>query len=215
MTMANSRQQAIETAERLFRAQGYAGTGLAQIIIESGSPKGSFYFNFPGGKHELALEALQLYGDRINQRIRDVTDRHGDDPIKFVRHVCAAQAREMEASGWTMSCLAHQLANELSPAEEDITVAVARIFQSWVASMSTVLRQVASSDQEARLLATAFISGLSGARTLSRVARSKLPFDSLASTMTQMMQSVSARSAAAVTSTRRRTRRVRPAAITH
>src|SRR5580693_5326591 len=81
--MATSRQQAIETAERLFRAQGYAGTGLAQIITESGSPKGSFYFNFPGGKHELALEALKIFGERLYKRIDEAATMSAGDVEKF------------------------------------------------------------------------------------------------------------------------------------
>jgi TetR/AcrR family transcriptional repressor of lmrAB and yxaGH operons len=211
--MATSRQQAIETAERLFRAQGYAGTGLAQIITESGSPKGSFYFNFPGGKHELALEALKLYGGRINDRIREAAAKYGDDPVQFVRLICSKQAREMEASGWTLSCLAQQLANELSPREEAITDAVAEVMQSWVASMAVVFRRAASSDAEATLLATAYISGISGARTLSRVVRSKLPFESLAETMTQMLKGIGDRAAAKPA--RRRTRTARTPITTH
>jgi TetR/AcrR family transcriptional repressor of lmrAB and yxaGH operons len=177
--MANSRQQAIETAEQLFRAQGYAGTGLAQIIAHSGSPKGSFYFNFPGGKHELALEALKLYGERLNQRIEESAAIAAGDPIEFVRFVCARQAREMEASGWTNSCLAQQLANELAPADDEITSAIATINQGWIARITQVMQRAAGSPEEARTLATAFFAGLSGSRTLARMVRSKAPFESL------------------------------------
>src|ERR1700761_2496536 len=52
----DARARAIATAERLFRIQGYTATGLTQIIEESGSPKGSFYFHFPRGKAPLAAE---------------------------------------------------------------------------------------------------------------------------------------------------------------
>jgi hypothetical protein len=79
--------------------------------------------------------------------------------------------------------------------------------------MAGVFRRAASSDAEATLLATAFISGISGARTLARVVRSKLPFESLAATMTQMLKGVSARSAARPA--RRRTRAARTAVSTH
>ena len=57
---SNARQDAIEAAVRLFRTQGYSATGLTQLLEESGAPKGSFYFHFPGGKQQLAIEAAKL-----------------------------------------------------------------------------------------------------------------------------------------------------------
>ncbi len=47
----------IETAARLFREQGYHGTGLTEILSESRAPKGSLYHHFPAGKSDLALAA--------------------------------------------------------------------------------------------------------------------------------------------------------------
>src|SRR5580658_5384045 len=117
--MANSRLLAVQAAERLFRAQGYGGTGLAQIWQESGSPKGSFYFNFPGGKHELALEALKLFAERRNQRMEEAVAASGGDPVEFVRVSCARMAQDLEASAWTRSCLVQQLASELAPGDEE------------------------------------------------------------------------------------------------
>ncbi|MGL1418954.1 TetR family transcriptional regulator, partial [Vibrio parahaemolyticus] len=61
----DARTRALETAERLFRTQGFAATGLTQILDESGSPKGSFYFHFPDGKQQLAREVLDIYGNRV------------------------------------------------------------------------------------------------------------------------------------------------------
>jgi TetR/AcrR family transcriptional regulator, lmrAB and yxaGH operons repressor len=191
--MANSRQDAIDTAERLFRAQGYAGTGLAQILEESGSPKGSFYFNFPGGKHELALEALKLYGERLDTKIRDAAAAQGEDPVGFVRYICSKMARELEASGWTASCLAHQLGNELAHADTQITAAISSITQTWIASMAVVMQRVAHSREEARMLATGFLAALSGARSMARIVGSKVPFDSVAETMSETLKAADAR----------------------
>jgi len=44
------KENLVRTAMRLFRRQGYASTGLQQILAESGAPRGSLYHYFPGGK---------------------------------------------------------------------------------------------------------------------------------------------------------------------
>lgn len=58
---SDARKKALTTAEALFRRQGYAATGLAQIIAESSSPKGSFYFYFPRGKDQVAAEVIESF----------------------------------------------------------------------------------------------------------------------------------------------------------
>ncbi|MDN4494967.1 TetR/AcrR family transcriptional regulator [Ureibacillus aquaedulcis] len=56
----NTREVILQTATRLFQRQGYNGTGLNQIIEESGAPKGSIYYHFPNGKEEIATEAISM-----------------------------------------------------------------------------------------------------------------------------------------------------------
>lgn len=56
----NTREVILQTATRLFQRQGYNGTGLNQIIEESGAPKGSIYYHYPNGKEEIAIEAISM-----------------------------------------------------------------------------------------------------------------------------------------------------------
>ena len=77
----DARVKAIETAERLFRVQGYAATGLTQIIEESGSPKGSFYFHFPGGKRQLADETLAAFRARTVGVFTALAEKADSDPL--------------------------------------------------------------------------------------------------------------------------------------
>ncbi len=42
--MASTRNQIIETTCDLLESQGFHGTGLSQIIKESGAPRGSLYY---------------------------------------------------------------------------------------------------------------------------------------------------------------------------
>ena len=49
----------------LFRRQGYAATGLAEILANSGAPKGSLYHYFPDGKEGMAEAAIRTGVARI------------------------------------------------------------------------------------------------------------------------------------------------------
>src|SRR5579859_7098029 len=78
----DARARAIATAERLFRIQGYTATGLTQIIEESGSPKGSFYFHFPRGKTQLAEETIDLYVAKRAAALRQISENTAGDAAK-------------------------------------------------------------------------------------------------------------------------------------
>src|ERR1700755_280391 len=77
----DARARAIATAERLFRIQGYTATGLNQIIEESGSPKGSFYFHFPRGKAQLAEETIDPYVAKRAAAFRQVSGNTTGDAV--------------------------------------------------------------------------------------------------------------------------------------
>ena len=69
--MITTREKFVETTSRLMEIQGYHATGLNQIIKESGAPKGSLYYHFPGGKEELASEAVHQAGVNLVQLIQE------------------------------------------------------------------------------------------------------------------------------------------------
>ena len=66
------------TAADLFRRYGYHGTGVNQILDESGAPAGSLYFHFPGGKAELATEAVTVAGNEIGRGIEYLLESSDD-----------------------------------------------------------------------------------------------------------------------------------------
>jgi len=175
----DSRQKAIEAAERLFRTQGYAATGLTEILEVSGAPKGSFYFHFPGGKRELARAVLDAYGARIEAGIRALAARHDGDLAGFVRALCKAAAKDMEATDWTFGCAAQNLANELAPGDGEFAAALAEIFAGWIAAIAEGIKARHPSRAAAERRATAILAALEGARTLARSARSGAAFDAV------------------------------------
>ena len=70
------RRAIVETAVRLFRKQGYAATGLNQIVEESGAPKGSLYHYFPDGKLAIAAEAVRLAGETVQRTLTELAEQN-------------------------------------------------------------------------------------------------------------------------------------------
>lgn len=172
---SDARERAIATAERLFRSQGYAATGLTQIIEESGSPKGSFYFHFPGGKRQLAIEMLALYRSRTLAGFRLLAERADGDPKAFVCSLIDAAAAEMKKSDWSSGCAAQVLAQELAPHDDEIADAVAALFEDWTNVIAAAIAKPGQG-KAAREQALALVASLEGARTLARAQRGAAAF---------------------------------------
>ena len=68
----SSRDAFVSSTAKLLRRQGYAATGLNEIVARSGAPRGSLYFHFPGGKQELALAAMEHSGEQLRGAIAAV-----------------------------------------------------------------------------------------------------------------------------------------------
>ncbi|WP_298839457.1 TetR/AcrR family transcriptional regulator [Clostridium sp.] len=79
----NVKEKFIETASRLFQIKGYNATGLNEILAKSGSPKGSLYYYFPKGKEQLALESINLAGQKIITNIITALDSI-ENPIEAI-----------------------------------------------------------------------------------------------------------------------------------
>ena len=180
----NARQDAIDTAVRLFRTQGYSATGLSQLLEESGAPKGSFYFHFPGGKEQLALEALQVFGEEIRSRIaRRAANVEPGDEASFIRALFEATARELEQSHFTAGCIAANFSGELSCCNRTIADAVSAVVTGWIEAIADGVAARFPTRQAAFDYAMTVMSSLSGLRTMARARHSAAMHAALAETL--------------------------------
>src|SRR5215813_7377275 len=73
---STSRIRMIEATETLMREQGLAGAGIKQVVARSDAPIGSVYHHFPGGKTQLAAEALRVHGERADRKSTRLNSSH-------------------------------------------------------------------------------------------------------------------------------------------
>ena len=171
-----TRAKLTATAAELMQRQGYHATGLAQIVEESGAPRGSLYFHFPGGKEELAVAALRDVGEQWRRRIETAIEDAPDLGAAVVA-VCQMFAAELEASNWQLGCPLATVALEASAASETVRETCADHFAGWEASIAARLVASGIGEAPALQMATFTLATIEGALMLARVERSARPLE--------------------------------------
>src|SRR5262249_34099635 len=147
---------------RLFRRQGYASTGLQQIVDESGAPKGSLYHYFPGGKESLAEAAVEMAGGLLRETLEQLAAKHRE-PQAFVQAWCRVMAGWMEESGFHSGCPIATTLLENAPRSRRIAAAGRRAFDGWIDVVARVLeRDSGTKKADARRRAEVLVAAMEG-----------------------------------------------------
>jgi TetR/AcrR family transcriptional repressor of lmrAB and yxaGH operons len=163
-----SRAALIHTAATLFRRQGYAATGLNQILDEAGVKPGSLYHHFPRGKQQLAAAVVDTEGAGIEQLLLRflATGRPVADIVERWIDLLAAALAGDQRDG----CPIEPIATESVNASPLVRAASARAFKGWCGAIEDRLRADGWSADEAKDVALAVISLIEGALMLSRIS---------------------------------------------
>lgn len=181
-TTSGHKERLVHTAMRLFRRQGYASTGLHQILTESGVPKGSLYHHFPGGKEALAEAAVTLAGEMVAEMLEQLAHEHVHDADAFVVGYCRVMASWMEESQFYSGCPIATTMLETVPESPAMTRAGETAIERWIAIVANVFRGSGDSEHAAHTRAEALIGAMEGALLLARIRRSSQPIFAVAET---------------------------------
>jgi TetR/AcrR family transcriptional repressor of lmrAB and yxaGH operons len=170
-----SRSALIDTAATLFRRQGYAATGLNQILDEAGVRPGSLYHHFPGGKQQLAASVVDGSGAAIADLLRrllatgipvaDIVDRWVDVHIAQL------------TADWRDGCPIEPIATESVHASALVREASARAFDSWCLAIEQRLQHDGWMAADAKTVAVSVISLIEGALVLAKVSGAVTPLE--------------------------------------
>ena len=170
--MARSTRESILTAAaELMRRQGYAAVGMKDVVKASGAPIGSIYHHFPGGKLQLAREALINAGTAYGLLIPTLVDPH-DDLGEAIEAVFAQAAEDMAQTGFANMCPVASVAAEVADTVPELRDTTAEIFADWLDGATAYFRSRGLRDSTARDFAVVLIGALEGAFVLARTLRS-------------------------------------------
>jgi len=170
----DSKCKTLAAAVKLFRQQGYHGTALNDILAAAGSPRGSLYFHFPGGKEEIGESALTLAGEAVRQGIVRAAEA-SESTETFLTRVARAMAADLEKSDYQEGCPIATTALETSAQSEVLGEATSAAFRKWEIEISSGLERFGMTRDEADQVATMVLSQLEGALLLARTYRSPEP----------------------------------------
>jgi TetR/AcrR family transcriptional repressor of lmrAB and yxaGH operons len=186
--MTTARDEIIEKTCELLELQGYHATGLNQIIKESGSPKGSLYYYFPGGKEELAAEAVRQVGKVVLQRIRSNLAVF-TDPMEAIRTFIMNVALNVELSGFRAGGPITTIAMETASSSVALREECHHIYSAWQLAFADKLIEGGFAPERARRLAVLIIAAMEGGIILCRTSRSREPLETVAEGIALLVQS--------------------------
>jgi TetR/AcrR family transcriptional repressor of lmrAB and yxaGH operons len=163
----------IETAIELMRAYGLSGTGINDIVRESGAPKGSVYHFFPEGKVQIACESLAVYAERVEAFVDAALRRRKAGPDK-VRALFEAFAQRVEEGSFLRSCAVGAASLDLDADMEPIRVVAAAALSRWIDTIAVHFDLGSRADT--RSFAGLLMTAIEGAYVRCRAERSGAPF---------------------------------------
>ena len=164
----------VESAASLLQRRGLAATSFTEVLAESGAARGGIYHHFPGGKAELAAEAVAWSGARIRASFAQL---EAEDPAGVVQAFLGAVRPAVQRSAEGASCAVAAVVVEVSPSGSQPSRAAEHALDSWVDVLAGRLEVAGMGEADRTALATLLVTFLEGAHVLCRAAGSLEPFE--------------------------------------
>ncbi|MFI0445169.1 TetR/AcrR family transcriptional regulator [Actinomadura sp. 6N118] len=180
----DSRERMVRSAAYLFRERGYSGTAFRDVIAHSGAPRGSIYHHFPGGKVELAEEAVRYAAEFLNAGIQAAAE--GGDPAATVDAFVGWWRQVLVKSEFRAGCPVVAVTVEAHDDAPQLTKAAASAFDRWEDTLATCLGNAGVPDDRCGRLARMIVAAVEGATILCRAHRDVRPLDDVVTELKAM-----------------------------
>ena len=181
-----TKSKIVEEASRLFRTQGFSATGLKQIIEESGTPRGSLYYHFPGGKEELAREVVEQHTEEVVAQMRRAF-KETSSAMEGLARLLDEFATQADLGECESGCPVMAISVEAASVSPELRDAARQAFERWRSLLTAHLVVEGFPDKEASALARSLVSMLEGAQILARAYGDGGPIRDLRSSLGRLL----------------------------
>ncbi|MFE0425239.1 TetR/AcrR family transcriptional regulator [Streptomyces sp. NPDC058953] len=184
---ADTRRRIIRATAALLQRQGYESTSVKRIAGAAQASPSSVYHFFPGGKEELAIEAMH-HGAREFGELLAKGLASSPDPAEAAAACALLLAEDLKESDWSDGCPVAVTALETIGRVPGLQEAATRSLTAWRELVTAKLTESGIAPAAAGPLAGTVISMLEGAELLSRVTADDTPLRDAAVHLAQLVR---------------------------
>ncbi|TGM58414.1 TetR/AcrR family transcriptional regulator [Leptospira adleri] len=184
---AESKERMIQAMALSLETRGYNATGLNEIVASSKSPKGSIYFHFPGGKEDLAAEAITVSGREMGSMFKALLES-SKTPANGIGTIFKVLERKLIETDFKQGCPVATTASETASQFSSVNDACKAVFAEWNEELEAYFIKSGWVRKKALELSTSILCLLEGAILLSRTNRDSGPMRSAANTAKLLIQ---------------------------
>ncbi|MFD1451224.1 MULTISPECIES: TetR/AcrR family transcriptional regulator [Oceanobacillus] len=158
----NTKDEIIRTTAKLIQEKGYVGTGLKEIIEQSGAPRGSIYYHFPDGKEQIALEAVKWTREAVRSFIQEELSKH-EDALIAIQSFILDSADRFEKNRYFVGVPIAALILETSSTNDNLRKSCEGAFETWSLEFMKKLQENGYEESIAKKLGTIINTMIQGA----------------------------------------------------
>ncbi|MGW3991253.1 TetR/AcrR family transcriptional regulator [Streptomyces sp. NPDC004830] len=175
------RERMVFSAAQLIRREGVVSTGMREVAVDAGAPRGSLQHYFPGGKTQLVDEAVDWAGGYAARRVaRFLAALPQPTPGALFAAMVRQWTDEYETAGFSGGCPVAAATVDCAESADSTRRAASAAFGRWTSAVADALTGMGVPGERAGALATLMISSLEGAILLARAERDVRPLMTVA-----------------------------------
>ncbi len=171
---SDARRRLVETAEKLFYAEGINTVGIDRIIAEAGVAKMTLYNHFQS-KDDLILAVLQYREEKFDKRFEKWIKRHADEGMDPLKAFFAALKDWFNSRGFR-GCMFINSSVELADAQHEGSKFAASHKRRFHAQLQQIISQTAGT-KAARVAGPQIALLVEGAIVAALMEQSSKPAD--------------------------------------
>jgi len=181
---STSRASMVRAAAALFGSRGLSRTSFSDLLTESGAPRGSIYHYFPGGKKQLAKDAIEWTSEQVLGHLRACP---AEDARQVLGWFTDLWRQSLLASQCTSGCPVAGVLIDAGVTDADLLGAARAAFTSWTGALAGKLETAGVPADRSVAIATTALAAMEGALILCRAERSSAPLEAAAAELMNLL----------------------------